>query len=250
MIYLITALHRPQDVENVFHNWCRQRVVTEIIVVENGAAIGAMAERAKRPEWEPFLTVLQSPPHQSHAKNAAIRWIAKNVGPDNIWATFDADDYYGPDYAGEMFCARSKGTLWGKSEHFLTTQTGQVRLIRDFPQDSLNYDYLHGATLCGWVRDGHEFRVTGRQGEDWDLVMRTVANGGSLYSTSRNNYIWRRDCGNHTCTSNDEVNVAFARKGLLEFDANWQKDQHQARALVDGDPILLTSLQRRIVGGQ
>ncbi|HEY6022332.1 MAG TPA: hypothetical protein VIY48_21480, partial [Candidatus Paceibacterota bacterium] len=92
-LYTVTAWHRPDDLRSILDNLARQRFRDFLpIIVANGAAKDC-GERGIL-ERMPGVIMLESEPHQSFAKNAALERLRK-TDPDSVWTTFDGDDWYG-----------------------------------------------------------------------------------------------------------------------------------------------------------
>ena len=92
-----------------------------VVVVENGVAIGRTDCADGKFGGAPVV-VLQSKPHQSHAKNAGLEYARKNGG-ERV-AIFDCDDYYGPDYLRQVSDALQPGHVLGRSRFFVFDDEG------------------------------------------------------------------------------------------------------------------------------
>lgn len=94
-----------------------------VVVVENGAAMGRTEQLCTngRMGGAPVV-VLQSKPHQSHAKNVGLEYARKH-GHERV-AIFDCDDYYGPDYLAQVSAKLRPGKVVGKSRFFVFDDEG------------------------------------------------------------------------------------------------------------------------------
>ncbi len=210
--FLVCPFHRPVDAENVLANWRRQSSECGLVVVENGPALGTFPRDAG-------AVVLSSEAHQSAAKNRGLEFAAE-LGAE-FWLTLDSDDWYGPDYVRESVDALERAALVGKAAPFWLTRSGREVWRADYPPGPGRvWDFLAGGTLGGRVSDGWRFRDTGPQGEDWDLVRRVVSAGGVCWSTASTGYLWRRDCGVHTCSATDVQLRECSRSGVTTWSVS------------------------------
>ena len=200
MIALVTPLHRPVDIENVRANWLRLGGV--LIVVENGAGIGACRDAG----FEPSMLV-QSNDHQSHARNAGIE-AAQALGADG-WAMLDADDYYGPGYIAKVEAALQGAELVAQSSAYVRLSDGRLLLL------SGRTDPHFGSTLAS-NRFDLRYRVpdTAVTWEDDTLLLADAqAAGVTLGTMGPEGHVYRRDRGAHISPATDAQLVAGYRAG-------------------------------------
>lgn len=202
MIALVTPLHRPEDVPNVRENWLRLGGL--LIVVENGAAIGACRAQG----FEPSV-LLESLDHQSYARNAGIE-RAWELGAD-AWAQLDADDYYGPAYLAKVQTALESADVVGQADAFVRMHDERLVLL------SGRSDPHFGSTLASRRRE-LRYRVTPDDRpwiDDTQLLEDALALGLTLGVTPPEGHVYRRNWGPHISPATDEQLMAIYRAGVL-----------------------------------
>lgn len=159
-IWVVVPLGRATMLPNVVGNFERQRYPhKKLVVVENGAGLGACRKHGFQPDL-----VLDSDAHQSAAKNVALETLI-DMGA-RYWATMDDDDYYGPAYLEGIADGFRRGfEVVGKASIFLRFSDGRMHLLeqagelKEVPQ-------VNGPTISSVVRqDMPRFPVMG-WGED------------------------------------------------------------------------------------
>lgn len=127
--------------------------------------------------------------------------VAVKLSDGEVVAKVDDDDFYGPEYLVDQLDAKmySGADVVGKQTFYLLEQsTGEILLVN--PSNELSYArFVMGPTICA----PRELIVTNRfadrtQGEDSDWLMRVVAEGASVFSSDRFNYVMNRRTKGHT----------------------------------------------------
>jgi glycosyltransferase involved in cell wall biosynthesis len=208
LIYAICAFSRPQFVKNVIRNFRRQTCKDKkLIVVENGGALGECA----RVGFEPDV-LLRSEPHQSYAKNEALKWIRRHGG--GWFSTFDDDDYYGPHYLQEVVDSRGTSDIVAKHDHFYRGIDDRLRLFESGCHNQAHQEG-HGATISARADDCPDFQNTGIIGEDHRWISDYQEKGAKLWLTSPYHYMVVRHANNTWQIRDDsyERRLHFASRG-------------------------------------
>lgn len=228
---IITALHRPEDAENAFANAKRQGTHCRFIVVENGAAIGACKERGLRPD-----ILLYSEPHQSHAKNEALKFLRRMCSDRTFWLTFDADDYYSPGYVRKMLASAHLGDVVSQSSAFVHYSSGRLVLYgsRD-PSVRLG---AFGSTICGWS-DCVDFRVPERSWEDDTCFLSDMKKAGARFcNVGPEQHIYRRHRGNIWQMSDERADALFQLRSGGVGEEFGTVSSLEAQAIVQSPSLL------------
>ena len=198
-------------IDNVVANVSRQSHVFDVVVVENGDAVGICEARGFRP-----TKVLTSGNHQSLAKNEGLMWGMANGY--SHFSTNDDDDYYGKEYNSELAEALSRGHLIvGKRDGFVRFSNG-VMCYQDCGGHEIKTTGLHGPTISGKLyRDMPLFNTTMVWGEDWDWIHDSSKNG-DVFATSIHHFCYmRRGKGHgHAFPHSDEQLLSFSSAKFYE----------------------------------
>lgn len=168
-IWCVTGLDSPAWAANVQANFARQRDVdARLLVVENGAGIGAWGEGA-----------LRSGPGVTDYINTGLEYVRRYSKPGDVFTKFDADDYYGPEHLSRVVRALGNRRVGAAAcSIFVRTEADRLLSVR-FPVEAgtLIGDRApcHGPTLSCWVSDALDFPETREGwGEDsrWVEAMR------------------------------------------------------------------------------
>jgi hypothetical protein len=203
MIYAIVPFSRPKFLYNVVNNFKHQTLhKKKLIIVENGDAIGC----CKKNNFEPDI-LLTSEKHQSLAKNEALNWIKNHGG--GLWATFDDDDYYGPEYLSELDQNSKKACVFGKGSVFVKT-TDEDILLLDTGEENKISKFTYAGTIAAYSEVSPFFKIMDYS-EDTQFLYDIKH---SVYSSSRFNYVYQRWVDNkHTYPGNDDELLS-----ILAFD--------------------------------
>lgn len=215
---VICPLHRPKDLPNLVANWRRQKVRGDLVVVENGEAVGAC-----RAAGFSAAVVLGSDRHVSAALNVGLSHaLADGYGH---WTKWDADDYYGSDYLLELFGAFAAGHRFvGKSDAFVRLADGRLTLFTLAGSNQKVTVGFHGPTLSSEVWSGlPRFRTDLPQpwGEDtaWCDDMRTLGIDG--WATSRWNFCYlRHPNAQHTYDIADSQLASYVNGSVWIVDSD------------------------------
>ena len=170
------------------------------MVVENGPGIGCF-------EPSPDVTVLQSPKHQSLAKNAGLQHL-RSIGAE-YWACFDCDDYYGPEYLAEMEQNRSKAVVLGKIMYYLRMEDGTLFVFNESHAPGFALG-VWGATIGCRVDRSPDFEVV-PTGEE-DLWLRRFRQTTGIYNTGPDNFIHLRWKSGHTTQGMTRSQFSYMRR--------------------------------------
>lgn len=226
-IWALCAFSRPERLQTVVAEFRAQTYPNKgLVLVENGAALGACAATGVAP-----TLLLQSEPHQSAAKNVGLAALQAE-DPDAIVVTWDDDDHHGRDLLERYAVAAEPGVVLGKPSFFLRLANG--RLLR-FKRPR---HMLWGGTLAARVGDALPFENTGRWGEDERWLAQMLARGNRTKALSEWHFIANRGGTGHAWHASD----AHVLNSLLGDRADVTADDfgHASDAVVDRSAELLT----------
>ena len=185
-VYVVVPLSRPHMLDNVLANYCRQRYRAQLVIVENGAAVGACARAGAVPD------VLCS-----CARDVGL---ARQTGVDAVrerggYVVFmDDDDWYGAGYVEEAVAHAARGRVTVKGSAFVQGQDGTLRLFAGLPECSpiAGPVQVSGGTFGFWASEAASFPTGLPAGEDVAWLARMRAAGAEVYATSRYHYLYVR----------------------------------------------------------
>lgn len=175
---VIVPFSRPIFFNNVIQNFKSQNYQNKrLIVVENGDGIGFFKDTG--------CIVLSSDCHHAHAKNEAISWLKKDGG--GWWVTMDDDDYYGPEYLTEISNNLKNGNVLGKFGRFFGNEENTFLILGHENQIE---SMVLGATLTARAEESCELIPVTH--DDLLFTNKMIELGGTVYATSKNNFIHKR----------------------------------------------------------
>jgi hypothetical protein len=175
-IHIVVPLSRPEMVGRVRANLERQRLRAPVVVVENGAAIGACKAQGFTPD-----VLLTSGAHQSLARNAALAYLREHH-VEAYWVSMDDDDYYGSEYVAEHAGLAKRGQCVGKSTHWIIFEGFGTVVLRPWASSGSG-KHVNGATIGAFVADSPDFLIRD-VGEDTIFSNTFVAGGGKVWLSS------------------------------------------------------------------
>lgn len=198
-IWAIVPFSRPQWFENVLSNFNRQSFSNKrLVIVENGQAIGF----CKSIGFKPDILLSCDIAHPANAKTTALIKL-KELNED-LFSTFDDDDYYGEDYFNELYDNSDRADVIGKSDMFMKTTDDKLVLLESNRSNCFT-DFLNGPTISGWIKESLLFQNVGAWAEDIAYIDSMKKAGAKLWSTSIHNFLYQRhNKHNHTWKASDE----------------------------------------------
>ena len=185
-VWVIVPLSRPENVQNVYENFVRQRFpFKKMVAVANGRA-----ERDSRVQLleRAGAVVLTCDAHQSSAKNTALAEIRKRGG--GFTAVMDDDDWYGPQYLAEVCSYARSYEVIGKSRHFMSVDGALWLCSRE--RANRETGWLTGGTIACWAEDAAEYTHV-RWGEDAAFCHVMKKKGARIRGTDLYHYLYRRE---------------------------------------------------------
>lgn len=213
-IWCIVPFSRPQNLNWVIDGFKSQTYTDKkLIIVENGPAVGACKKAGIQPD-----VLLTSKKHQSYAKNEALLWLKKNH-PKDWWATWDDDDYYGPQYLQELADNTSKADIIGKASSFMKLTDDRLYMLTRWNQGEAEQPFIHGPTVTGIAGDSILFDYMD-WGEDLVWVREMHRLGAKVYRTSQFHWCYFRFANTrHTwLISDDELRYSNTGQIYLASD--------------------------------
>jgi glycosyltransferase involved in cell wall biosynthesis len=220
-IWCVVPFSRPHQLQWVVDLFKSQTYHNKkLLIVENGQAVGACKKAGIEPD-----VILTSRPHQSYAKNEALLYLKDNGFGDDIWTTWDDDDYYGPVYLEEIASNIHKGDIVGKTSSFMRLTDGRLYCLTKWPENAeAELPFIHGPTVTGRVKESILFTYMD-WGEDLVWVREMAGYGAKIYRTSRYHWCYfRYPNTKHTwLISDNEIMIGnsghmFFMSGMFEPD--------------------------------
>lgn len=210
-VSLVCTTKRIDFLENIFKNvsWQTEDDV-ELILNLHGIDVEdvRIAELADKYDFGNYK-VIRSPSDLSFGE-AINAGFAETSG--ELSSKFDDDDYYGPNYIGDLVDAwlYSGADIVGKSEIFIYSEDSKV-LVRSYKNYSMKFgSFVRGATLTGptELMRSIGFGDLGT-GEDSDFLKRAKELGKTIYSDGAYNFTYlRRDGSDHTYVASGDDMIA------------------------------------------
>lgn len=210
---VLAPTNRPEHVPNIFENFARQNFgMKELVLVTNGFEIPELElDRLKQKNELDNVKVVYA--EEGLSLGACLNLgIARADG--SIVTKMDDDDYYAPEYLGDMAYALrySRAEVVGKRSHFMYL-SGSSQLILRLPgEDHLFTDFVIGPTLTASKSLLTEIPFEDRtRGEDSSFLKNVKAAGGTIYAADKFNFCQFRGSHEHTWKVHDEALLATAR---------------------------------------
>lgn len=206
MIYWVCPFSKPQFRSIVLNNFNHQTYQNKhLIIVENGQGTGCFQNGDS-------MTVLQSPKHQSLAKNIGLAHL-RSIKAE-YWSTMDCDDYYGPDYLNEMALNRDKAPIIGKIKYYVRTEDRSLYLFNKAIDPGFVIG-VWGATIGCRVDKSPDFDVV-RVGEE-ELWMRKFRLFRGIYNTGPGNFVHLRWHKDHITNKMDKNQFIFGQNNMIKI---------------------------------
>lgn len=191
-----------------------------LVVVENGRGRGSCEAAQLRPN----MLVSADCKTPGAAKNLGLK-VAKALGFTH-WATFDDDDWYGPEYLAELVAAFNAGhEVVGKAAHFTKLASGEVVFFSCGDGEiraNREAGSIQGPTIASSFWDGMPlFDESAEWGEDnlWCNAVKSL--GKPAWATSPFNWCYLRHGvqHGHTYPARDRHLLALSRGDIFDVGA-------------------------------
>ena len=195
-VALICVTNRPENLAAMSENFRRQQYPNlEIIVVLNSTEIVEDEVRNALGDFD-LVTVISTSPETTLGRCLNI---AVQAASAPIFAKFDDDDYYGPNYVTDAIIAMrfSRAAVVGKHTFYAHLEATDQRVLR-FPYHEFRYvSFVSGATL---VVDRTQTRQLAfpdtSLGEDTGFLTRCQRKGLSIFASDRFSFVQNRGKAN------------------------------------------------------
>lgn len=203
-IYVLVPFSRPLMAGNILANFNRQNYKNKkLVVIANGEAKNTNIECDK---------LLKSDNNAASAKNDGIYWLKRNG--EEYFTIFDDDDFYGEGYLDEIYYYRNQATVIGKNIHYFKCESGMYLANEGTANKFVKY--IHGPTLSCHSKDAPFYST--KFNEEKSFCNKVLTNGGTIYNTSVDNYIYMRNGLNTWKISDKElINTLNAKR------VSWEK---------------------------
>lgn len=188
---VVLPFSRPQFVAGILAAVARQTAPVELVVVENGQAVGTF------PREHAAVVLRSEVQHHAAARNVGLEWILRRG--DGPWVTMDDDDYYGPAYVADAARALETADVTGKVRGFVAFDDGLYRFDLGFAGGELQplgQRVLTGGTI-GARSARQRFQLV--LADDAEYCREAHAQGLRVMATSPHGYCYnRRSTHKHT----------------------------------------------------
>lgn len=222
-VSIITSTVKPQFMDNVFKNYCRQNWgEKELIIILNKDEMELDTWKQEAEKYE-NVSVYQLSEELTLGE-------CLNFGIDqsryNYVAKFDDDDYYGPNYlnqAMEAF-ARTDAVIVGKRTIYMYFEKEKILTIcsTGFENQYIK-KVLKGGTIVLDKRIYPQIKFpTKNLGEDVGIQRQCIAQGLKMYATDRMNFSCIRH-EDHTHTSHKVNDKLLKKNKFIAYTDNFKK---------------------------
>lgn len=207
---LLVSTNRPAQLDHVLETAARQdHAQLELVLLAHGFDLQESEVRAKAAHLGIENLVLLSATPAETLGECLNHTISASSG--DVLLKMDDDDIYGEHYVSDQLAALrySAADMVGKQAHYLYLTSSNIVMCR-FPEREHRFtDLVMGPTMTAarQVFEGLQFAKL-RRGEDTDLQKRLVANGGTIYSADRFNFLQVRTDHAHTWQVDDALLLA------------------------------------------
>lgn len=187
-VSIITSTIRQHCMQNVLDNYSRQKYPNkELIVIlnRNSMDMEEWLEQAGKYEHVRVLRV-----DESKGLGECLNYAIENAKFDYV-SKFDDDNYYGPDFTGDLMNAFSytDADIVGKQAYFIYFEGSNILGIYGSGFENRYVTFMSGSALIIKKSVFNKIRfIDGSKSEDTQFLKDCVASGFRLYSTDRYNY--------------------------------------------------------------
>lgn len=171
-MYIISPLHRQEDLWNTIQNFYRQEMegLILLIILDWDSKIKIPYRLFGSPESDHIKVLYTKQKDPASGRNAGLEYIRQVHDTPQKWLAFDSDDYYGPRYAASRLKALDECHYLGQEKIFILMPSGALM--------ECNTPIPMGSTLGGYS-DCVDFQVGKNEDGVWFKVMRDL---GKVYS--------------------------------------------------------------------
>ncbi|MGO1630305.1 MAG: glycosyltransferase family protein [Microbacterium sp.] len=211
-VSVLAPTNRPEHVENIFANFSRQAFSSkQLVLITHGFEVEPRRLTQLKDEYA--VENLRIIPAEAELTLGAClnRGIARAEG--STIAKMDDDDYYAPEYLGDMShaLAYSRADVVGKRAHYMYLEDRSTLIVRLPDQDHRYVDFVIGPTIVAAKSLLTEIPFEDRtRGEDSSLMRNVTAAGGRIYATDRFNFCQYRGAHDHTWNVHPEALLAMS----------------------------------------
>ncbi|MFL0576526.1 glycosyltransferase [Brevibacterium luteolum] len=216
---LLVSTNRPAQLDHVLETAARQNYAQlELVLLAHGFDLqeSDVRGKAKRLGIE-NLTLLKATAAETLGE-CLNRTISASSG--DVLLKMDDDDIYGEHYVSDQLAALrySAADMVGKQAHYLYL-TGSKLVMRRFPEREHKFtDLVMGPTMTAPRRVFEELQFANLpRGEDTNLQQRLVADGGTIYSADRFNFVQVRTDHAHTWQVDDALLLANSEVHAFDY---------------------------------
>ena len=199
-VSIITCTNKDGFINNVFKNYAAQSYKEkELIIILNGSSLN-LEKWLEKAAFYKNIKVFRLDGEKTLGE--CLNFAVEKSGCQYI-AKFDDDDYYAPEYLGDLVnCFKyTDADIAGKYSYYCYLKELRILAVRFPGLENLYSDFLSGATMVAKrkVFDRVRFKCL-QKGTDTQFYRDCLVNGIRLYSSDRFNYVCVRGANseNHT----------------------------------------------------
>ena len=222
---VLLVTRRPERLEFAVRQVARQREDLELVVVGHGFEPDAAVVRAQ----VPGAVVLSAPATEAYGN--ALN-LAASAASGDLLAKMDDDDWYGPDFLGDLQLARhySGADVVGTTAELVYLEELD-RTVHRRDRSEVSGNFVAGGTMLfsrDFLASVGGFRPVARS-VDLQLLAGAKAAGAQVYRSHGLNYVLRRTASGHTWDAGADYFLDPERVA-----GQW--DGFRPSALVEPDP--------------
>lgn len=207
---MLVSTNRPAQLDHVLETAARQNYAQlELVLLAHGFELQETDVRAKAAHLGIEHLILLKATTAKTLGECLNLTISASSG--DVLLKMDDDDIYGEHYVSDQLAALrySAADMVGKQAHYLYL-TGSKLVMRRFAEREHRFtDLVMGPTMTAARRVFEELQFARLpRGEDTNLQQRLVADGGTIYSADRFNFVQVRTDHVHTWQVDDALLLA------------------------------------------
>jgi hypothetical protein len=204
-VSVLAATNRPQQLDHLLAQVARQtHRPLQLVLVPHGFDAGDAADRARAAGIEDV--VVRTAP-ASLTLGACLN-LALDAADGDYVAKLDDDNYYGPDFLGDLVDAfgYTDAAVVGKWAHYVHLEATGATVLRFADLEHRYVDKVQGGTIVAEAGLARSLRFGDLpRGVDTDFLGRARARGAKVYSADRFGFVSvrRGEAGAHTWQVSD-----------------------------------------------
>jgi spore maturation protein CgeB len=206
-VSIITSTNKQKYMDEIFNNYQRQNYSNkELIIILNNDSmpLNKWVEKAKDYENVKVFQV-----EEKYNLGTCLNYGIENASFEYI-AKMDDDDYYGPEYCGDVINAfmYSEADVVGKQSNYIYFEQSNILALKAPNKENRFTNFVAGSSIClkRNVFEKVKFSTDRKSGSDTIFLQECNAKGFKIYSTDRFNHVGMKHASQeeHTWKISDE----------------------------------------------